>query len=88
VRPDVERYSAMAHVSYDLSDRLNWFGEVAYSTSDALGTPANGGLGPTAMVVRADNAFSRRPFSGARRERGQLGAHFHAGRDQCAQHDR
>ena len=57
VRPDVERYSTMAHVSYDLSDRLSWFGEVAYSTSDALGTPANGGLGPTAMVVQADNAF-------------------------------
>ena len=57
VRPDVERYSAMAHVSYDVSDRLNWFGEIAYSTSDALGTPANGGLGPTAMTIAADNAF-------------------------------
>ncbi len=57
VRPDVERYSALAHVSYDVSDRLSWFGEVAYSTSDALGTPANGGLGPTAMTIAADNAF-------------------------------
>jgi outer membrane receptor protein involved in Fe transport len=57
VRPDVERYSAMAHVSYDVSDRLTWFGDVAYSTSDALGTPANGGLGPTAMPIAADNAF-------------------------------
>jgi iron complex outermembrane recepter protein len=57
VRPDVERYSALAHVSYDVSDRLSWFGEVAYSSSDALGTPANGGLGPTAMAIAADNAF-------------------------------
>ncbi len=57
VRPDVERYSTMAHVSYDVSDRLSWFGEVAYSSSDALGTPANGGLGPTAMPIAADNAF-------------------------------
>ena len=57
VRPDVERYSALAHVSYDVSDRLSWFGEVAYSTSDALGTPANGGLGPTGLRIQADNAF-------------------------------
>jgi outer membrane receptor protein involved in Fe transport len=47
----------MAHVSYDLSDRLSWFGEVAYSSSDALGTPANGGLGPTGLRVQPDNAF-------------------------------
>jgi outer membrane receptor protein involved in Fe transport len=57
VRPEVERYSALAHVSYDLSDRLSWFGEVAYSSSDALGTPANGGLGPTALRIAPDNAF-------------------------------
>ena len=57
VRPEVERYSGMAHVSYDFSDRLSWFGEVAYSTSDALGTPANGGLGPTGLRIQADNAF-------------------------------
>ena len=57
VRPEVERYSAMAHVSYDVSDRLSWFGEVAYSSSDALGTPANGGLGPTGLRIQADNAF-------------------------------
>ena len=57
VRPEVERYSAMAHVSYDFSDRLSWFGEIAYSTSDALGTPANGGLGPTGLRIQPDNAF-------------------------------
>jgi iron complex outermembrane receptor protein len=57
VRPEVERYSAMAHVRYDVSDRLSWFGEVAYSSSDALGTPANGGLGPTGLRIQGDNAF-------------------------------
>jgi iron complex outermembrane recepter protein len=57
VRPEVERYSTLAHVSYDFSDRLSWFGEVAYSSSDALGTPANGGLGPTGLRIAPDNAF-------------------------------
>jgi outer membrane receptor protein involved in Fe transport len=57
VRPEVERYSAMARVSFDLSDRLSWFGDVAYSSSDAFGTPANGGLGPNPYLIQADNAF-------------------------------
>jgi outer membrane receptor protein involved in Fe transport len=57
VRPDVERYSAMARVSFDFSDTLSWFGEIAYSSSDALGTPANGGLGPTGLRIAPDNAF-------------------------------
>jgi iron complex outermembrane recepter protein len=71
VRPEVERYSAMAHLSFDLSDRLNYFAEVAYSSSDALGTPANGGLGPTGLRIQQDNAFltpavqaSLAPFGG------------------------
>src|SRR6185503_11056726 len=57
VRPEVERYSGMAHLSYDISDRLNYFAEIAYSTSDALGTPANGGLGPTGLQIKPDNAY-------------------------------
>jgi len=57
VRPEVERYSAMGHLSYDISDRLNYFAEIAYSTSDALGTPANGGLGPTGLQIKPDNAY-------------------------------
>ena len=57
VRPEVERYSALAHLSYDVSDRLSFFAEVAYSSSDALGTPANGGLGPTGLRIQGDNAF-------------------------------
>jgi len=65
VRPEVERYSAMAHISYDLSDRLNWFGDVAYSTSDAFGTPANGGLGPNSHLIQADNAFLSQPVRAA-----------------------
>lgn len=57
VRPEVERYSALAHVSYDVSDRLRYFAEVAYANSDALSTPANGGLGPVSLRIRGDNAF-------------------------------
>ncbi|HEX6998616.1 MAG TPA: TonB-dependent receptor [Gammaproteobacteria bacterium] len=57
IRPEVERYSALAHVSYDVSDRLSWFGEVAYANSDALSVPANGGLGPTGLQIFPDNAF-------------------------------
>jgi outer membrane receptor protein involved in Fe transport len=57
IRPEVERYSALARVSFDLSDRLNWFAEVAYADSHAESTPANGGLGPTALRIQADNAF-------------------------------
>jgi len=57
VRPDVERYSALAHVSFDVSDRLRYFAEVAYANSDALSVPANGGLGPTSLRIEPDNAF-------------------------------
>ncbi|HEY8520004.1 MAG TPA: TonB-dependent receptor [Gammaproteobacteria bacterium] len=57
IRPEVERYSALAHVSFDLSDRLRWFGEVAYANSDAVSIPANGGLGPTGLRIQPDNAF-------------------------------
>jgi len=57
IRPETEHYSALGRVSYDLSDRLSWFGEVAYAHSDSANSPANGGLGPTALRIQADNAF-------------------------------
>jgi outer membrane receptor protein involved in Fe transport len=57
IRPEVERYSALARFSYDFSERLSYFAEVAYASSDALGTPANGGLGPTGLRIPAENAF-------------------------------
>ncbi|HEY5565914.1 MAG TPA: TonB-dependent receptor [Gammaproteobacteria bacterium] len=57
IRPDVERYSVLGHVSYDVSDRLEFFAEVAYASSDAVSFPANGGLGPATGRIQADNAF-------------------------------
>ncbi|HEX5045989.1 MAG TPA: TonB-dependent receptor [Gammaproteobacteria bacterium] len=57
IRPEVERYSAMARVSFDLSDRLSWYAELANAHSDAASTPANGGLGPLAVRIQPDNAF-------------------------------
>jgi outer membrane receptor protein involved in Fe transport len=57
IRPDVERYSGLAYVSFDVSERLRWFSEVAYANSDALSFPANGGLGPTGLRIQPDNAF-------------------------------
>jgi outer membrane receptor protein involved in Fe transport len=57
IRPDVERYSALGRVSYDFSDRLSWFAELAYAHSDSENLPANGGLGPSTLRIQADNAF-------------------------------
>ena len=57
IRPEVERYSAMGRISYDVSDRFRWFAELAYAHSDSANTPANGGLGPGPLRIQADNAF-------------------------------
>lgn len=57
IRPDIERYSAMARVSFDLSDRLDWYAELAYAHTDSANSPANGGLGPSAVRITPDNPF-------------------------------
>jgi outer membrane receptor protein involved in Fe transport len=59
VRPELERYSLLGHASYALSDRLSFFAEVAFSSSEALNDPANGALGPLGggVNIRPDNAF-------------------------------
>jgi iron complex outermembrane recepter protein len=57
IRPDVERYSALGRVSFDVSDRLSWFAEVAYAHSESENLPANGGLGPSPLRIQGDNAF-------------------------------
>ena len=57
IRPDVERYSAMGRISYDISDKFHWYAELAYAHSDSANTPANGGLGPGPLRIQADNAF-------------------------------
>jgi iron complex outermembrane recepter protein len=57
IRPEVERYSALGRVSYDISDKFRWYAELAYAHSDSSNTPANGGLGPGPLRIQADNAF-------------------------------
>jgi outer membrane receptor protein involved in Fe transport len=57
IRPEVERYAALARLSYDVSDRLSWFAEVAYANSESANSPANGGLGPSPLRIQGDNAF-------------------------------
>lgn len=57
VRPDIERQSIMGRISYDISDSLSWFGELASASSDSISDPANGALGPIAALIAPDNAF-------------------------------
>jgi outer membrane receptor protein involved in Fe transport len=57
IRPEVERYSGLAHVSFEIAPALEAFGEVAYAHSDALSFPANGSLGPAGRPIRPDNAY-------------------------------
>jgi outer membrane receptor protein involved in Fe transport len=61
IRPEVERLSVLGHVSYDLTDSLEFFAEVANAQSDAVSDPANGAWGPLpigpGMFIQPDNAF-------------------------------
>lgn len=59
IRPEVERYSALANVDYRLTDSLEFFAQIAYSESDSLSTPANGALGPLGpgLFIAPDNPF-------------------------------
>jgi iron complex outermembrane recepter protein len=57
VRPDIERKTVLGHVSYELSDSLEFFAEVDASSSDSVSDPANGALGPLSALIAPDNAF-------------------------------
>ena len=57
VRPDIERQTLLGHVSYGLSDSLEFFAEVNASSSDSVSDPANGALGPLSALIAPDNAF-------------------------------
>jgi outer membrane receptor protein involved in Fe transport len=60
IRPEIERYSVLGHVDFELSDGLDFFAEVATAHSESLNTPANGALGPFiagGQVIAPDNAF-------------------------------
>jgi outer membrane receptor protein involved in Fe transport len=59
IRPDVERYAALGHVDFNLSDSLKLSFELASSHSESENFPANGALGPFGggIRIKADNAY-------------------------------
>jgi outer membrane receptor protein involved in Fe transport len=67
MRPRVERWSALAHLNYELTSAINLELEGAYARSEAVNPVANGAIGPYALEVApytyvgyriaADNAF-------------------------------
>jgi iron complex outermembrane receptor protein len=67
LRPEVERYSTLAHATYDLTDNVQMFVEGSYADSAAVNPVATGAIGPYALEifdrgyvgyrVMPDNAF-------------------------------
>jgi outer membrane receptor protein involved in Fe transport len=67
MKPDVRKYTALAHVDYDLSDRITGSLEGWFARSVAVNAVANGAIGPYALEVgngvyvgyriAADNAY-------------------------------
>lgn len=60
----VERRVAMAHLDYDLTDKLSLFVDANYGRSGAqFNTPATRDTTATAIVIRRDNAFLPAPIA-------------------------
>jgi outer membrane receptor protein involved in Fe transport len=57
IRPETKRNSIYGHMSFDISDTLEFFAEVGHAHSDASGDPANGALGPLGARIQGDNAY-------------------------------
>ncbi len=57
IRPEIERHTVMARISYDVTSSLNYFAELYSAASDSVGDPANGALGPFVGIIAPDNAF-------------------------------
>jgi outer membrane receptor protein involved in Fe transport len=67
LRPSVKRWTALGHLSYDLSDALSGFVEVSYANTNGVNPVANGTIGPysfelipglwTGSRIAPDNAF-------------------------------
>jgi outer membrane receptor protein involved in Fe transport len=67
MRPEVKRYTGLAHLSYDLDDNTQFFLEATAARSEAVNPIANGAIGPYSLEVAngvfvgshiaADNAF-------------------------------
>jgi outer membrane receptor protein involved in Fe transport len=67
MRPSLKKYSALAHVNYDISDSITASLEGSYARSEAVNPVANGAIGPYALEnegsifvgnhIAQDNAF-------------------------------
>jgi len=67
LRPAVERWTALGHLTYELSDALTGFAEFSYANTKGVNPVANGTIGPstnqtvpgsyTGTRIAADNAF-------------------------------
>jgi outer membrane receptor protein involved in Fe transport len=67
LRPSVKRWTALGHLSYDLSDALSGFVELSYANTKGVNPVANGTIGPyffelvpglyTGARIAPDNAF-------------------------------
>jgi len=51
LRPEVERWSTLAHLSYEVSPSITAFLEGMYARSEAVNPVANGAIGPYALEV-------------------------------------
>ena len=51
MRPAVTRYTSLAHVNYDLTDKVQAFLEGSFARSEAVNPVANGAIGPYALEV-------------------------------------
>jgi len=51
LRPQVERWTALAHADYDVSDAISLFLEGSYARSEAVNPVATGAIGPYALEV-------------------------------------
>ncbi|HEU4620389.1 MAG TPA: TonB-dependent receptor [Gammaproteobacteria bacterium] len=57
IRPDIERYSLLGHVDWNLGDSLKLSFELANAHSESENFPANGAIGPLGVRIFPDNAF-------------------------------
>jgi len=83
MRPDVKRYTGLAHVDYTMSNNIEAFLEGSVARSDAVNPVANGAIGPYSLQVgpgvfvgshiNPDNAFLSPAVAAAI---GPLGAQF------------
>lgn len=67
MRPEVERFTTLAHLTFDITDSISMFVEGSFARSEAVNPVANGAIGPYALEIfergyignriMADNAF-------------------------------